>query len=49
MKTIKNTLETEAISSNDQQQSLSTKKTWTVKNKHLQSSRCIRTMMAYST
>ena len=48
MQNIQCTLETEAIFSDDKQHRYLLKKTWDSENKHLQSSRCIRTMMALS-
>ena len=49
METIKSTLETEAIFSDDQQHRYLLKKNGIVKNKQLQSLQCIRIMMAFST
>ena len=48
MKTIKSTLQTEAIFSDDQQHRYLLKKTWDSEKQQSQSSQCIRIMMAFS-
>ena len=47
MKTIKSTLETEAIFSDDQQHRYLLKKTWNSENKRSQSSQCIQIIQAF--